>query len=135
MLANNSYLRSSASLLAEIADRTAVMNAYLASQGIKAGGQVSRSSSSSTATASTDHPDIAARTAALIGKINALKSSTPKVTAESTADLVSKINALTASMSTKSGALTDKQEIEPAVELEVGCMLREMGVWCACCDE
>lgn len=134
MLVDTSCLPSSADLLAQIANSTAVMNAYLTSQGIKAGGKVSRCSSSST-TASTDNSDIAARTAALIGKINALKSSTPNVTAESTADLVTKINALTASMSTKGGVLPDTQEVEPAVELEVGCMLREMGVWCACCDE
>lgn len=60
-----------------------------------------------------------------------------------TADWIAKINALKTSMPGKKldAAVVDplarsvQRTVDAAVELEVGCMLREMGEWCLCCDE
>lgn len=54
--------------------------------------------------------DAAARIAELIARINALKASTLNGTTD-----------------------PDQQTLRDSIELDYGCMLREMGEWCACC--
>lgn len=68
--------------------------------------------------------DIAARTAELVAKINALKVSIPPPTTKIAESL------LTAA-SIDGGVKLD--DFYDGDEEDLGCMLKEMGEWCACC--
>lgn len=119
--------------MAESDCKSSIMNAYLASQGTEAGGQVSNTPSEAT---SGSCADVAARTAGLIAKIMAVKGSVSKSTStdQSTAEIIGKLNARTGSMSKANSLGPDMEKVGMAVELEISCMLREMRVWCGSRD-